>query len=525
MLAFPRWKIIVILSVCAIGVIVALPNLFSRAMIGDLPSWFPARQVLLGLDLQGGAHLLFEVETDALVATRLEGLERDVRQALRGADVGYDELGVKGLGVGLVLTNLAQIEAARTALNDLDPAPLVTIGENGATLISFDEPTIETFRKSAVDQSIEIVRRRIDETGTREPTIQRQGADRILVQVPGESDPERIKDLIGQTAKLEFRLLDTSVTPGQAEAGQLPVGSQLLPSADERDAQGNPIRLVVRKRAMVTGEALVDAQPSFQQGAPVVSFQFDSAGGRRFGEATTENVGQRMAIVLDSVVISAPVIREPITGGRGVISGNFTVQSATDLALLLRAGALPAPLTVVEERSVGPGLGADSIRAGVIASAIAVVLVMVFMILFYGLFGIIANLALIVNGILLVAALTLLQATLTLPGIAGIVLTLGMAVDANVLIFERIREEIALGRTPISAIEAGYKRAMTTIIDSNLTTLIAALLMFGLGSGPVKGFGVTLSLGLATSVFTAVTFSRMIVATWLRRTRPKTVPI
>jgi protein-export membrane protein SecD len=524
MLYFPTWKVVVILATCALGLLIALPNVFRGDWLAGLPTWLPARQVQLGLDLQGGSHLLLQVDTSALLAERLDSLVDETRLALRKADVGYVGLGVAGEAVTLRLRDPNDHDKARETLSDLDPDLAVAIAEDGQVTMALSEQAVLARRDSAVEQSIEIIRRRIDETGTREPTIQRQGADRVLVQLPGVDDPERIKALLGKTAKLTFRMLDPSVTVAEAKLGHLPAGSELLPG-DERDAQGQPTEYVVRKRVMVGGDSLTDAQPAFQQGMPVVNFQFDGAGGRRFGDATTENVGQRMAIVLDGRVISAPVIREPITGGRGVISGNFTAQSATDLALLLRAGALPAPLAIIEERSVGPGLGADSIRAGIIASVVGVVLVMAFMVVFYGFFGLIAVLALIVNGVLLVAAITLLQATLTLPGIAGIMLTIGMAVDANVLIYERIREEVRLGRTPISAIEAGFKRAMTTIIDSNLTTLIAGLLMFGLGSGPVKGFGVTLSLGLATSVFTAVTLSRLVVATWLRRTRPKALPI
>ena len=525
MLYFPTWKIVAVLATCALGLLIALPNVLDRAWVEGLPTWMMARQVQLGLDLQGGSHLLLQVDTGALLAERLDSLTDETRLALRKADVGYVGLGVVGDHVGLRLRDLADRDKAQEALSEIDPDLVIVVAEDGQVTIGLSEPAVLARRDAAVAQSIEIVRRRIDETGTREPTIQRQGAERIVVQLPGVDDPERIKSLLGKTAKLTFRMLDPSVTVPEAKAGRLPAGSELLPSDAERDAQGNPLEYVVRKRVMVGGDSLTDSQPVFQQGQPVVNFRFDAAGGRRFGEATTEGVGQRMAIVLDGRVISAPVIREPITGGQGVISGSFTTQSATDLALLLRAGALPAPLNVIEERSVGPGLGADSIRAGIFASIIGVTLVMVFMVVFYGFFGLIADLALIVNGVLVVAAITLLQATLTLPGIAGIVLTVGMAVDANVLIYERIREEVRVGRTPISAIEAGFQRAMTTIIDSNLTTLIAGLLMFGLGSGPVKGFGVTLSLGLATSVFTAVTLSRLIIATWLRRTRPKLLPI
>ena len=369
------------------------------------------------------------------------------------------------------------------------------------------------------------MRRRIDETGTREPTIQRQGADRILVQLPGIDDPDRIKKLLGKTAKLTFKLLDENTTVGDALMGRLPPGSQLLEDADAVDNEGRPIQRVVRKRIIVGGEHLTDAQPTFQENQPVVSFRFDPVGARKFGDATSKNVGRRLAIVLDNKVISAPVIRSAITGGSGIITGGFTVREATDLALLLRAGALPAPLVILEERTVGPDLGADSIRAGKIAAVLGLVFVVVFMAVCYGLFGLAANVALLMNIVIIAAALSAFQATLTLPGIAGIVLTIGMAVDANVLVFERIREELAGGRTPISSVDAGYRRALTTIIDSNVTTLIAAILLLALGSGPVKGFGVTLAIGICTSMFTAVMVARLIIVTWLRKRRPQSLPI
>jgi preprotein translocase subunit SecD len=343
--------------------------------------------------------------------------------------------------------------------------------------------------------------------------------------VPGVDDPERVKDLLGRTARLTFHLLDPSTTAAQARRGGVPAGSVLL-SGNEVGPDGEPLEeYVVRRRVMVSGDTLTDAQPTFQEGRPVVSFSFDQAGARRFGDVTSENVGQRLAIVLDGEVISAPVIRSPILGGNGVIEGGFTTQTANDLALLLRAGALPAPLTVLEERTVGPGLGADSIAAGKAAAAIGFVLVVVFMIVSYGLFGLFAAVALVFNLALILAVLSMIQATLTLPGIAGIVLTVGMAVDANVLIFERIREEIANGRSPISSVDAGYGRALTTIIDANLTTLIAALLLFAFGSGPIKGFAVTLSVGIVASMFTAIMVTRLMVVVWLRRTRPKAIPI
>ena len=374
-----------------------------------------------------------------------------------------------------------------------------------------------------VEQAIEIVRRRVDELGTREPTIQRQGSDRIVVQVPGLDDPERLKDILGKTAKLTFHLLDPN-TPRAQPGTAVPPGARLL-SSDDSDATGNTIHYVVRKRVEVSGDRLIDAQPTFDQGQPVVNFRFDTVGGKKFGDTTSKHVGENLAIVLDNKVISAPRIRTAILGGSGIITGSFTVQSANDLALLLRAGALPAPLLILEERTVGPSLGADSIAAGQMASVIGIVLVVAFMFASYGRFGAMADLALLINMALIAAALSMLQATLTLPGIAGIVLTIGMAVDANVLIFERIREEVRGGRTPISAVDAGYRRALTTIIDSNLTTLVAALLLFGLGSGPIKGFAVTLSIGIMTSMFTAIMVTRLMIVTWLRRVGPQALPI
>ncbi|MCZ6763555.1 MAG: protein translocase subunit SecD, partial [Alphaproteobacteria bacterium] len=355
---------------------------------------------------------------------------------------------------------------------------------------------------------------RVDETGTSEPLIQRQGDDRILVQLPGLDDPERIKRLLGTTAKLNFHMVDPRVGPEDS----VPPGSMRLVMQEGGE-------IVVQREVVVSGDRLVDSQPSFQDGRPVVSFRFDAAGGKAFGKVTADNVGQLLAIVLDDVVVSAPRIQGPIPGGNGIITGQFSVQEASDLALVLRAGALPAPLSILEERSVGPGLGADSIAAGKIASVIGLIGVVIFMVVAYGLFGLMADVALFINLLIILAVLSVLQATLTLPGIAGIVLTIGMAVDANVLIFERIREEVDNGRTPISAIDAGYRRALTTIIDSNLTTLIAAILLFQFGSGPIKGFAVTLSIGIVSSMFTAIMVTRLMVVGWLWQRRPSSLPI
>jgi len=526
MLHFSRLKINMILGLCLFGILFAAPNLLDEELAADLPGWLPHKQISLGLDLQGGSHLLLEVGVETVVRERLNSLVDETRAALRGARIGYSGLGTSGERVIVTLRDpAADLETARGLLRAVDRNLLVSADDDGSIELALSEPAMAEMRTAAVTQSLEIVRRRIDETGTREPTIQRQGSERILVQLPGIDDPERIKSILGQTAKMTFQLIDENTTVGDALLGRLPAGSEILESADRVDANGRPIQEVVRKRIMVSGEHLIDAQPTFQDNQPVVAFSFDPVGARKFGAVTSKNIGKRFAIVLDNKVISAPVIRSAITGGRGIISGNFTVSSATDLALLLRAGALPAPLTILEERSVGPDLGADSIRAGKIAAVLGLTFVLVFMGVCYGLFGLAANIALVMNVVLLAGALSALQATLTLPGIAGIVLTIGMAVDANVLVFERIREEMAAGRTPFSAVDAGYQRALITIIDSNVTTFIAAILLFGLGSGPVKGFGVTLAIGILTSLFTSVMVTRLIVVTWLRRTRPRSLPL
>lgn len=520
MLQFPTWKILLVVLVCLLGVVYAAPNLFERDAFGDVPTGVPGRQINLGLDLQGGSYLLLEVDAEVVVQERLEAVVEIARRELRDANIGYLGLGVQGDAASFRVREPGDLERARELAGDFEQGTDVST-EGDRVSIRLTEETVAEITRNAVQQSIEIVRRRVDETGTREPLIQRQGESRILIQLPGVDNPERIKALIGQTAKLTFQLVDPTASAQEALDGRVPPGSELLPSADNQ----GPSHYVVKRRIMVSGENLVDAQPSFQDNQPVVSFRFDSLGGRRFGQATTENVGRPFAIVLDDKVISAPVIREPILGGTGVISGSFSVQEAQDLALLLRAGALPAPLTVLEERTVGPGLGADSIAAGKVASVVGLLLVIAFMVVAYGLFGIFANIALLLNIGIILGALSALQATLTLPGIAGIVLTIGMAVDANVLVFERVREELDNGRSPINALDAGYRRAFTTIIDSNLTTLFAAVFLFALGSGPVKGFAVTLGIGIMTSMFTAVMVTRLFVAVWARRARPATLPI
>jgi protein-export membrane protein SecD len=459
----------------------------------------------------------------------------DVRAALRAARIGYRGLGVQGDTVALTLTDPAQREQALAEIEKLNPYSVGAGGRvrdfdvvedqggGGRVVLRLTEAKRNELAQSAINQSLEVVRRRIDELGTREASIQRQGADRILVQVPGERNPENIKRLLGRTARLTFHMVDMEASVEDALAGRVPPGSMVLESS-ERDG-GGASHYVVKRQVELSGESLTDAQPSFQDNQPVVSFRFDNAGARKFGRITQENVGRPFAIVLDDKVISAPRIREPILGGSGIISGSFTVESANELAVLLRAGALPAPLNVVEERSVGAELGADSIRAGTIACLVSAALVVTLMLVYYGVFGLIADIALVLNVVLILGIMTLLGATLTLPGIAGIVLTIGQAVDSNVLIYERVREERKGGRTPLSAINAGFGEAMRTIVDANLTALIAALALFQFGSGPVKGFAVTLGLGVVTNMFTAVYFSRFLVGIWYDRVRPAALPL
>ncbi len=539
MLRISYWQIGLVATVCLLGIVLSVPNFFARETVERWPSWLPQNQISLGLDLQGGSHLLLEVDVDAVVADRLESLVGDIRIQLRTARILYRGLAVRGDEVTFQLVDEADAAQVRDILDEINPRGSPDLIRGGLTFerqygIQVDGNRItmrmteggrEALTQSVLAQSLEVVRRRVDELGTREPTIQRQGTDRILLQVPGERDPEALRRLLGQTARLTFHMVDMTTTPDEVRAGTGPAGVMVVP-ADEARADGSPAtEWVVRRQVELSGENLVDAQPSFQDNRPVVSFRFDSTGARRFGSITTENVGRLFAIVLDEKVISAPRIQEPITGGSGVITGDFTVQQANELALLLRAGALPAPLTVLEERTVGPDLGADSVAAGEIAGLIGLLLVAAFMILYYGTFGVMAVAALALNLILLMAALSTLGATLTLPGIAGIVLTLGMAVDANVLIFERIREEMKAGRGPVGAIDAGFRGATRTIVDANVTTLIAAVLLFQFGSGPIRGFAVTLAIGIVASMFTAIVVTRFLLSVWYQRTRPRALPI
>ncbi len=526
MLHFPAWKIAVVVAVCALGILFALPNLLPKDSLDGLPDWLPHKQISLGLDLRGGSYVLLEVESEAILDEWMETVEDDFRAILRDERIGVRSQGWNNQQLVMMLRDAADLEAARLALQNRDETIQVSFDDDGTISVALTEQGINQRISNATQQAIEILGNRLNEFGVSEPTIQRQGLDRIIIQLPGISDSSIIDP--DTVAKLTFRMVDNETPLSQALAGDIPAGSELLEEhrTDDQIEAGVPIQYyVVRKRVMVSGEHLTDAQPSFEQGRPVVSFRFDSAGGRRFCETTTDNVGLPMAIVLDDKVISAPRINSPICQGAGIITGNFSPEQTNDLSVLLRAGALPAPLLILEERTVGPNMGADQVRAGEMAAVIGLVAVIVFMVLSYGLFGIFANIALIANIILIGGALSTLQATLTLPGIAGIVLTIGMAVDANVLIFERIREEVANGRTPFNAVDAGYKRALTTIIDANVTTFIAAALLYTLGDGPIKGFGVTLAIGILTSLFTAIMVTRLFAVLWLRRRRPQALPL
>jgi len=534
MLHFSRWKTTLIwLSVLA-AIVFAFPNLLSKKNLDSLPSWVPHTQMTLGLDLQGGSHILLQVDRADIVKDRITSTVDDIRRVLRDKGIGYTGLGPKGQGVQVRIRDEAQVEAAKKALQELaQPVNSGMFGGGSVQEVAISEPNpgvlmlaltddgIDYRVRTAVGQSVEVVRRRVNELGTTEPIIQREGNDRILVQVPGLQDPQRLKDILGKTAKLTFRMVDTSMPVQEAVQGRPPSGSEVLPSAEDPNQ-----KYLIEHRVLVSGEDLVDAQAGFDQrtNEPIVTFRFDTKGAQRFGQATQQNVGKPFAIVLDNKVISAPVIREPILGGTGQISGSFTAQTANDLAILLRAGALPATLTIVEERTVGPGLGEDSINAGKMSALVGSILVVVFMIAAYGLLGVIANIALLANLVMIIALLSILGATLTLPGIAGIVLTVGMAVDANVLIYERIREERRAGRSVVQSMDAGFQRALATILDSNITTLIAAVVLFFLGSGPVRGFAVTLAIGILTTLFTAFTLTRWLTAEWLRRRRPKELP-
>ncbi len=537
MLQVSTWTRVLVVLILIAGILVALPNALPDNVRAHLPSGLQ-NTIALGLDLQGGSYLLLEVELDQVQKDKLESLMGDIRVALRKAHIGYKNLSATADGVSVQIIDPAQSDDAKSLLQGLNPTTgggVLAVGArdydmsypgNGVVAMRMTDAYKNETQQQILDQSIEVVRRRIDEMGTREPTIERQGEDRILVQVPGLNDPQRLIDILGKTARLTFQLVDQSADVAQAMKGIVPIGDELLPYQKQKTgAQQAPI--VVQRRVIVAGDRLTNAAQGFDQqtGQPIVTFRFDSVGAREFGDVTKEHTGELFAIVLDKQVISAPRINEPILGGSGQISGGFTMDSSKDLAVLLRAGALPAPLKVIEQRTVGAELGADLVKAGKYSALAGLLLVALFMFARYGMFGIFADIALTLNVILLLAILTLFGATLTLPGIAGIVLTMGMAVDANVLIYERIREEQRNGRSMLASIDTGFRLAMNTIMDANATHLIAALILFELGSGPVRGFAVTLGLGIITSFFTAVMVTRLIVITWLNLARPRVLTI
>lgn len=523
MVNFPKWLTWLTLAILAAGIIFALPNLLTQERADALPGWLPHNRIALGLDLQGGSHLLFQVDIDAVIRERLDSAKDSLRDTLRKNGINYTGLAVADNVVTAQLTDPTNRDKALSLLRDAPIGVATQIDAGGKIQGSFSDQEIRQLRGQIIEQSIEIVRRRIDLAGVKEPTIIREGDDRIIVELPGVDDPTRLQELIGKTAKMTFHFVSdafpNSVSKAPA-ASELPPGTTVLPSTEGGFE-------VIETRVILTGENLVDAQPGTDQtnGQPIVNFEFDSAGARKFARATTDGVGRRFAVVLDNEVITAPRIEEPIPGGRGLIRGRFTPQQTHDLAVELRAGALPAPLTVLEKRTVGAELGADSIATGKLASFMGLALVIVAVLIAYGLFGVFTNIALLFNFVLLVAAMSVWQFTLTLPGIAGMVLSLGIAVDANVLIHERIREEIRAGRGPVKAIDVGYRAAFGTIADSHLTTIISSIFLGFFGSGTVKGFAVTLIIGTIISLFTAIIVTRLLIVVWLRRTRPQVLPI
>lgn len=521
MVHITRWKAIIISLICCLGILFSLPNILSPEKLKHAPSWLQ-KTVNLGLELRGGSHLQLEVGLKDVQKDQLANMLDEIRTVLRKEKTGYTGLSIVSGKTELTFTLRDPalcpdiIKQIRRASQDVE----ITCESNGKCVVQLTEKAIESRAKEAVEKSIEVIRRRIDESGTKEPLLQRQGSDRIIVQLPGVDNPEEVKRLIGRTAKLNFHLVNHEV--GRIEvnaAGQpitpVPADSKILP---ETHRDGSVDYIVVKKQPSITGDTLIDARPGKDNnGMDGVSISFNTLGARKFAEISANNLKRQFAIVLDDKVLSAPVFQSIIPDGKAIITGNFTLKESSELSLLLRTGALPAPLHVIEERTVGPSLGADSIHDGQVATICAFILVAIFMVMNYSIFGIFADIALLFNMLLLISALSLLQATLTLPGIAGIALTIGMAVDANVLIYERIKEELRNGLRPIAAVEAGYNRALTTILDSNLTTLIGASVLFEFGTGPIRGFAVTLALGIIMSLFSAISLTRLIIITWLRR--------
>jgi preprotein translocase subunit SecD len=529
MLDFPRWKVWSISLVILIGILFAIPSMLPADLKAKYPTWLPSATINLGLDLAGGSQLLLEADQADAAKQRLQAMEDQVATELRrDPRIEIGDVSTAGGRVSFLVRDPIKVDAARERLyNMTQPVGLtgtrdwdIQVMDSTRIVMTPTKGGAQRALRDAMTVARDVVRRRIDPQGTKEITVVNQGTDRILVEVPGVEDPEALKSLIGQTARLEFKLVDLTADPNQVAQGRAPAGSQVLLMADGSGT------IAVKRRVMVSGDQLVDAKQSFDQdGRPVVSISFNTAGARRFGRVTQENVNKPFAIILDDKVLSAPNINEPILGGQAQISGNFTVETANQLAVSLASGKLPVKLNVIEERTIGPELGKDSIQKGVIASIIATGSVILFMLVTYGRFGVYAMIGLIVNALLILGIMAVFNASLTLPGIAGFVLTIGAAVDANVLINERIREEQRRGRKILDAIETGYKEASTAIFDANITNVIAAVLMWYFGSGPIRGFAVVLMIGIVTSVFTAVNFTRMLVALWVRRKRPRVLHI
>lgn len=520
MVQLSKLNVFFVIIVCLYAILYSIPNVVNSStrewMVENLPAGFPKQTVNLGLDLRGGAHLVYAVDLEKVFVERSEMLSQDIKTRLREKEISVESVRSIEKGYEITLKKSEDLSVVTGVVSQSDNRLETTSSADGIVIdVKFSQAQIKEIEAQVISQVIEVIRRRVDELGTTEPMIQRQGTDRVIIQVPG-ANAEELKRIIGRTAKLSFHLLGNQERRAASDMS--------LPMEDAKMA-GQKIN--VKRQSVLTGDMLESAQTSFgQNGDVVVGFRFNSIGARRFCDVTKSNTGQPFAIVLDDKIISAPRINEPICAGSGQISGNFSTQEASDLALLLRAGALPAEMNVVEERSVGPSLGADSVAAGKTAGLAALVIVFVFMVISYGFFGFLAGIALLFNVALIMAILSSIQATLTLPGIAGIVLTIGVAVDANVLIFERIREEYRAGRSVVSSIEAGYQRAMATILDSNLTTLIAGLILFLIGTGPIKGFAVTLAVGVITSYFSAIMITRLFVVLWLRRNpRLKELPL
>jgi len=520
MLSYPRWKTVLICCAIIFGALFTLPNLMDRDgrtwMADTLPSWVPSQSLNLGLDLQGGSHILLDIDFDVVFSDQMDGLADSIRIGARDDGIAIQSISSDRDSLTVKANNADDAGKMRSLIRLSDTGLDIENVDGTTSRVTLTDAKKDEITRNTINQTIEIVRRRVDETGTNEPIIQRQGDERVLVQLPGVDDPDRIKNLLGKTAKLGFHLVDERAT----QTGRGGASALVIPMVE------NPAQMLgIKRRAMITGEMLTNASAGFTEGMPVVNFRLDARGAERFCRVSRDNVGKPFAIVLDDEVLSAPVLREPICGGQGQISGGFSVAEANDLSLLLRAGALPAPLTIVEERSIGPSLGADSVEAGKKAAMVGFAFVIIFMIISYGTFGVLSVMSLTVNMLLIFGILSSLQATLTLPGIAGIVLTIGMAVDANILIFERIREDYLNGRTIMGSIQSGFDNAFSTIIDANLTGLIASILLYTFGTGPVKGFAVTLSIGILTTLFTAILVTKLLIVLWAKRTGAKSLPL